>query len=175
MRSQFPLIILISFLWSSSVFGQSAKKEEVKWMDFQEALNVQVNQKKPIMVFIYTNWCKFCKMMERDIFQNEKAVKYLNEKFIPVRLNAETKDTIKLNNQVYTYHQEYKTNELALSLLQGKLSYPTTVFITPDNKMQRIPGYLDIVHAEWLYLFFGDKKYNEMSFDAWMKTHISKW
>lgn len=175
MRPQVYLLILISLFLNTTVNAQDIKKEQVKWVELSKAIDMQTESKKTIMVFFYTNWCKFCKMMESDVFKNDKAVKYINEYFIPVRLNAETKDTINVQKRTFVYNTDYKINEIALYLLDGKLSYPSTVFLLPDNKKQRIPGYLDIVHAEWLYRFFGEKKYETISFEDFMNTHKSSW
>ncbi|WP_126974192.1 thioredoxin family protein [Gynurincola endophyticus] len=175
MRLQFWLFLLLTNFFLGEINAQDAKKEEVKWIGFEEALNLQTTSKKPIMVFVYTNWCSWCKLMEKDIFQNPKAVSYLNDQFYSVKINAESKDTFVVKGQTYTYLPQYKANELALYLLEGRLSFPTTVFLTATQKMQRIPSYLDLMHAEWLYRFFGEQVYEKSSFDDYMKTHKPTW
>lgn len=175
MRLQFWFFLLLTNFFLGEINAQDAKKEEVKWIGFEEALNLQATSKKPIMVFVYTNWCSWCKLMEKDIFQNPKAVSYLNNQFYSVKINAESKDTFVVKGQTYAYLPQYKANELALYLLEGRLSFPTTVFLTAAQKVQRIPSYLDLMHAEWLYKFFGEQMYDKTSFEDFMKTHKPGW
>ncbi len=175
MLKQIVLLFLFCFSCSIVNYAQTTQKEQINWISFQAALDLQKESKKPLMVFVYTDWCKFCKMMEADVFKNQKAVKYLNEHFLNVRLNAENKDSLVVSGQTYKYLPEYRSHELALHLLNGKMSYPTTVFITADQQIQRIPSYLDLLHAEWLYVFFGEKKYMQTSFDEFMQSHKPVW
>src|SRR6267154_1292240 len=69
-------------------------KGPVHWYTFSEAVELQKKNPKPIMVDIYTSWCGPCKMMSANTFGNQIIAKYLNDKFYPVKFNAETRDTV---------------------------------------------------------------------------------
>ena len=68
--------------------------QEVKWMSWEEAAAANDKQPKKIFVDVYTNWCGWCKKMDASTFKEADVVKILNEKFYPVKLNAEQKESI---------------------------------------------------------------------------------
>lgn len=43
-----------------------------------------------IFVDVYTDWCGYCKMMDRDVFSDTEVGSYFNKNFINVKLDAET-------------------------------------------------------------------------------------
>ena len=60
-------IFLVAGLNLSSVAeAQSA----VKWMSLEEAVEKSKTEKRKIFIDIYTDWCGWCKVMEKETFQN---------------------------------------------------------------------------------------------------------
>ncbi|MBT8264521.1 MAG: thioredoxin family protein, partial [Muriicola sp.] len=53
-------------------FG-SVKAQEVQWLSLEEATELATSEKNPKKIFIdvYTDWCGWCKKMDKDTFQNE--------------------------------------------------------------------------------------------------------
>ncbi|CAN5227575.1 hypothetical protein BH11CYA1_BH11CYA1_44550 [soil metagenome] len=47
------------------------------------------DKKKYVLADVYTDWCGWCKKLDKDTFQDEQMVKYLKGKFVCVKLNAE--------------------------------------------------------------------------------------
>ena len=59
--------------------------------DLDSLLN---NEDRLTVVFIHTDWCKFCHQMESTTFTNDSISHILNEDFYFVKLNAEQKEDI---------------------------------------------------------------------------------
>ncbi len=119
---------------------------KVKWYTWEEAVAANEKEKRKVFVDIYTDWCGWCKRMDRTTFNDPRVAEYLNKYFYPVKLNAEQKGDIKFGGYIFKYKELQRRgyHELAAALLDNKLSYPTTVFLTEDLKVdQRLPGYLD--------------------------------
>ena len=119
---------------------------KVKWHTWEEAVAANEKEKRKIFVDIYTDWCGWCKRMDKTTFNDPRVAAYLNKYFYPVKLNAEQKGDIEFGGYIFKYKalQRRGYHELAAALLDNKLSYPTTVFLTEDFKVdQRLPGYLD--------------------------------
>jgi thioredoxin-related protein len=43
-------------------------------------------------VDVYTDWCGWCKRMDRDVYARDDMRTYLNQRFILVKLSAESAD-----------------------------------------------------------------------------------
>ena len=89
---------------------------------------------RKIFVDVYTDWCGWCKKMDRSTFADESVVNYVNENYYAVKLNAESSKKITFNGHEMT--EAYLARSLRVS------GYPTIVFI--DEKFESIrpiPGY----------------------------------
>ncbi|HCY98200.1 MAG TPA: thioredoxin family protein, partial [Polaribacter sp.] len=68
-----------------------------------EAEKLQQEKAKPILIFIYTDWCKICHGMKRTTFKNKKVISLLNEKFYFIQLNGEEKKAISFLGKTFRY------------------------------------------------------------------------
>ncbi len=160
------IAILFLLLINLPIYGQNADKEKIEWLSFSEAIERNKKEPRKIIIDIYTSWCGWCKKMDATTFQNPAIVKYLNEKYYAVKLNAEQKDSVLINNHWFiNQNPEARRNphDLAISLTEGKLSYPSTVFMDENINMIHPPiaGFLDAKTIEPILYFFGDNIYNK--------------
>jgi thioredoxin-related protein len=153
----FGLIIMTSF------YAFKPKTEsEIKWISFEDAVELQKKNPKKIIVDIYTDWCGWCKKMDKNTYTDTEVIKQIEANFYFVKLNAEQKEEIKYKDKVFTFKQEYKANELAVSLLNGQMSYPSTVFLDEDmNLLTVVPGYLTPKDMNPILKYFGENIYKE--------------
>ncbi|MDG1980821.1 MAG: thioredoxin, partial [Flavobacteriaceae bacterium] len=64
--------------------------------------------------------------------------------------------------------------EFAAALLNGKLSYPTTVFMNEElGILDRVPGYLSPDIMEQVITYFADKKYKTETWQDYVKGFVS--
>lgn len=151
----------------------------VKWYTFAEAVELQKKNPKPIMVDVYTSWCGPCKMMSANTFGNEIIAKYLNANFYSVKFNAETFDSVTFNGYTFKNKNAPGTNrpvhDFAISILDGKLSYPSVVFLNEDiKKIQTIVGYYKADQFEPIMKYFGSGKYKNTQWEEYQKTFQSE-
>jgi len=152
------------------------KGEKIKWMSLKEVQEANIQNKKPILIDLYTEWCGWCKQMDRKTYSDKNVVKYLQGKFYTVKLNAETRNTISWSGKTFEFNSSYKTNDFALYLTQGRLSYPTTVIIPADGSApQAIPGYLTPSEIEIILKYFGEGKFGKQSFEDYQRTFKASW
>ena len=145
------------------------KEEGVKWLTIEQAQ--ELNKKKPRKIFIdvYTDWCGWCKRMDKTTFNHPKVAKYLNDNFYPVKLDAEQNANIIFKDQVYKMGAR-GTHDLAVSLLAGQMSYPTTVYLDEKlNVISPIPGYMEAKQFNALLHFINTEAYKKGQFDAFEK------
>lgn len=116
---------------------------------FEQLDSLQKIETRPVVVFIHTDWCKFCKMMEQTTFQNDSVVNLLNEKFYFISLDAESKQDITFQGHTFKFKpsgHNTGTHELALELgsIKGKPSYPTLCFLNKKHEIiYQVPNFKD--------------------------------
>jgi thioredoxin-related protein len=172
-----PFLIFILLLTAGiSSFQQNTPKEKLQWLSLQEAEQKSKTEPRPILIDLYTDWCGWCKVMDKKTYTNQKLIQYLNQKFYVVKLNAETRAEIIWRGKSYNFHPTYKTNEIALELTNGELAYPTTVILPIDNSTpQPIAGMLEVEEMEMIAKYFGENKYGSVSFDDYAKNFKPSW
>jgi len=152
------------------------KADRVKWMSIEEALANLKKEKRPVLVDLYTDWCGWCKVMDKKTYSNNNVAEYLKDKFYAVRINAETREKIIWNEKPYSYNASYHANEFAVYITKGRLEFPTTVIIPPDgSEPQAIAGYLETKDFELIAKYFGEGGYNKMPFEDFQKSFKPSW
>jgi thioredoxin-related protein len=166
------LLILPAILCSFN----TAKKEKIKWLSVAELAVAYSKQPKPIIVDVYTNWCGWCKVMDKETYGNDNVANYINDNYYAVKFNAESKETVEFAGKKYNYNPAYKANDLAVYLLFGRMGYPTTVLLSAiDAQPAPLSGYLKPSELEAPVKFFGDGAYKGQTFTEFMKSFSNKW
>ena len=153
MREVFTLLLVTAF--SSGLFSQvtaPATETGVRWYSIEEAEKLYNKSPRPIFIDTYTDWCGWCKKMDQDTFSNPVISDILNNKFYPVKFNAESKEEITFLGQTFVNDGKAgNAHQLAVALLRGELSFPTVVFLTSEEEkvyLTPLKGYRDAKEME---------------------------
>lgn len=117
-----------------------ASHSQVKSYNFEQLDSLQKVDKRNVIVFIHTDWCKYCQAMKKTTFKAKEVVKILNENYWFIELNAEEKRTIRFNGHSYSFKptgNNIGIHELAekLGSKDGRIAYPTICFLSPDYEV----------------------------------------
>lgn len=154
-------LCLLAIAGMALAFGPKPK-EKINWISFAEMQAAYAKDPKPILVDLYTDWCGWCKVMDKSTYGNEKVAAYINQHYYAVKFNAESKEKIIFNNKEYSYNSEMRTNDLALHLSFGDRSYPNTVFLGSINdRPAPLAGYLKPKEIEAPLRYFAERKGEE--------------
>lgn len=171
------LIAIASFAAKSQTPATTGAST-VKWYTIQEAEKLSAGSPRPIFVDTYTDWCGWCKKMDKDTFTNPVISEMLNKKFYPVKFNAEGKESVTFMGKTFINDGKAgNAHQLAVALLNGQMSYPTVVILTQSNGklgVSPVPGYRPPKEMEVLLSYFSDKAYEKQSWEDFQKSFSGK-
>ena len=157
-------IMLLSFMSceSLSFLGAGASKT-IKWSTVEKVTKKKKKNKK-VFIEVYTNWCGWCKRMEKTTFEDPAIARYVNTYFQAVKFNAESRDPIAFQGKTYQYSTAGRRgrHELATMFMQDneKVGYPTLVFMDEElNIIQAVPGYRSKEEFEVIVTYFAEDHY----------------
>ena len=175
--------ILFSSLFLVGLSGPEQKKEagavkkskapaasaEITWLNYEEGLKKGKLENKTIFIDFYTNWCGWCKKLDKDVY-SDSAVKFvLARHFVTVKTNAESVRRFKLDDG-----KEYTDAGLAREVF-GVQGYPALWFLTATGeKLTYIPGYVPKEKFVNILTFISSKAYQTQKFEEYEQELAAK-
>jgi len=137
---------LILFLLGSFTQPHANEGEELKWYDWNEGILKAKAEGKIALIDTYTDWCHWCKVMDKNTYTNKAVVDLISSKFVPIKFNPE------LDKKYFNGKDTLTGRQLLYALSGGNSSgYPTTYFyLTKKNVMYQEAGYIEPVKFESL-------------------------
>ena len=107
-----------------SPYLQQHKNNPIDWFPWcDEAFQIAKDENKPIFISIGYSSCHWCHVMEKEVFEDEKVAKFVNQHFICIKVDREERPDIDKH-----YQEVYQ-------LLNRRAGgWPTSIFATPQNK-----------------------------------------
>ncbi|MEM8894160.1 MAG: thioredoxin fold domain-containing protein [Bacteroidota bacterium] len=146
-------IFLSFFLTISPFFCSLARAQatnSVQWLTFEQLEDSLITQPKKVFIDFYTEWCTYCRKMDKVVFTKPEVVELLNNEYYAVRFDAETKEEITfggtqlINDQVDKSRQPVHQIAQLLALSQGQFAPPTMVILDEEfNVTARYFEYMD--------------------------------
>ncbi|RXQ91491.1 thioredoxin family protein [Ancylomarina salipaludis] len=108
--------VLVLFLLCSNAFGETTEGIKFFHGSWEEAKTKAKEENKIIFIDFYTQWCGPCFNMAKKVFILPEVGSFYNDKFICLKIDAESNDGAVLAKQYVVQ------------------SYPTYAFINPENE-----------------------------------------
>lgn len=130
------LLFLTFFL----LLGKQWGKAQIPAYTFEIVDSLQQVAPRPIVVFMETDWCRYCKKMEHTTFKSPEVMTLLEEHFYFVVLNGEEKESIRFNGHEFHY-KPTGTNtgihELAevFGTIDGQVAYPSLCILNEQYEI----------------------------------------
>lgn len=141
MKKIFVILALSFTLLTADALTASVKGNEIVWNEFTEGYARANQEGKIAIIDCYTDWCGWCKVMDKKTFSDSGVIAKMNEHFIAIKFNPEIKD------KVYIIGEDTLNGpQLLYALSNNKPSgYPTLFYYIPQTKkMYSQPGYQDV-------------------------------
>ena len=126
-----------------------ASASEPGWNDWDAGLAQARATGKPLLVDVYTDWCGWCKRMDRDVYSREDVRDLLAKHFVLVRLDAESAAAARYLKEATT------PREIAARF--GVTGYPTTIFLkSTGDHIVNVPGYVPADRFKLILRYVGE-------------------
>ena len=126
-KGLFIACAVLSFLGLSLLLILQSWPQSIPWeRDYQKALQQARKDKKPLVAYLFTDWCTSCQQMERETFSDVSLIRKIGQEYVWLKLNAET------DQEGQRLQQEF-----------GISGYPTTFVLDSEGQeVDRVAGYL---------------------------------
>ena len=109
---------------AESLYLRKHAENPIDWWSWcEEALNKAKTEDKPIFLSIGYSSCHWCTVMEGEAFSNATIAQYMNEHFVPIKVDREERPDI---------------DSIYMQAMTGQGGWPLNIFLTPSD---RIPFY----------------------------------
>ena len=71
-----------------------AFSKKIQWYSYDEGIATGYSEGKRIYINFHADWCVYCKVMEKETFQNPAVISYLNKFFISIKVDTEKETKI---------------------------------------------------------------------------------
>ncbi len=149
--------------------AQTKKQETqaLEWHTFDKGYERALKEKKLLVIDFYTDWCHWCKVMDRETYGNKTVIDYARQNAILAKVNAETDEKYKFKEASYSGRE--------LSMMFGVRGFPTTSFMNEKGELlTSVSGYIPAERFLVILKYFAGNWYDKMSFDEFQKNQQAK-
>lgn len=146
-------------------FSQSQK---IEWMTIEEALKAQEKAPKKIVMDVFTDWCGWCKVMDRDTFTDSAVAAYISKNYYAVKMNAEQQKAFVYKGQTFNLltNGGSSMNQFVLAITNNKPSYPSLAYFTESGDVLTVvPGFRKPGELLLILKYLGEDKYKTTKFE----------
>ncbi|HEY9640557.1 MAG TPA: thioredoxin domain-containing protein [Coleofasciculaceae cyanobacterium] len=109
---------------AQSLYLRKHAENPIDWWTWcDEALEKAQQENKPIFLSIGYSSCHWCTVMEGEAFSDWEIATYMNDNFIPIKVDREERPDI---DSIYMQ---------ALQLMTGQGGWPLNVFLSPHDRL----------------------------------------
>jgi len=154
LRHAWPVLGLL--LWA----GASA---QVDWKNFDDGLRDAASHRKYSFIDVYTDWCTYCKMLDKTTLKADPVVNELGKHFVSIKFNAESEEQVLWKGK--------KVTKRDLAAQWGVEGFPTLLFLNPKGEIiGSFPSYAeaDLFVKLLTYISSGARE-RKVSFEDYIK------
>jgi len=143
------IIFSIIIAFSSAAM---AANQDINWYSYKNGMEKINNENKKGYIHFYTDWCTYCKLMNQKTFTDESVIAFLNENFVPIRVNAEEQRDVA---------KKY-----------GVSKFPNNWFIGEDQaEIGKRPGFIPADIMLKMLQYVSSDSFKDMSFQDYVDNY----
>ena len=136
MKNSISILFLAIFL-SGTLSAQKIDYYNKSWKDIQAMAKAE---NRYILIDAYTDWCGWCKVMDKETMTDPKVVEFINKNFVPVKMEMEHGEGTMM---AMKYHVSAFPTFMVFSLA-GQYVYTITGYQKTEAFMKELNNALDL-------------------------------
>ena len=155
------VLMIILFLLSPSVLyaGEAAK---VTWLTLENAMKSAKEEKKLVLIQFETTWCKYCKDMKTETYNDKTVIEKVNKMFKVTSVDKEGNKELVVKGKKMTEKEFASKFNINMT--------PMTYFLKPDGQqIKGYPGQMGPDEFLPILSYVGEGWYEKMSIIDYMK------
>jgi thioredoxin-related protein len=135
----------------------------IRWHSLASGLEEAKRAGRPMLVDVVTDWCGWCRRMEKTTYAAASVRDYVERTFVAVKVDAEDDEArARYDGRVVTSREFADRFRVT--------GYPTTLFLSQDGKLiTMVPGYVKPDRFLTVLRYIGDGHYRTQSFEAFAR------
>lgn len=136
--------VLLALSLNAEVYGQELISRKV-----EDLTSLQINEERPVLVFLTADWCTYCERIKQTSFKNREIINLLNNNFYYVEFDIEERESVRIGKQKFVFvpsgvdagiHQFAE----AVGMVDGAVSTPTFVVLSSSWEiLYQYNGYMN--------------------------------
>ena len=74
-------LVLLNACTGAKKSAVSFSDKEITWLNFEQVAELNKKNPRKVIVEVYTDWCGWCKKMDKTTFQHPEIIKYINQNY----------------------------------------------------------------------------------------------
>lgn len=142
--------------------GEGQSESKIDWVSFDKGMELAESEKKLLVVDFYTDWCHWCKVMDKKTYGNDEVIDFVKDNIVMAKINPETAE-----GKFEFREARYSGREL--SMMFGVTGFPTTVFISAKGELlSSVPGFIPAEEFVMILRYLAGNWYEKMKFDEFV-------
>ncbi len=128
--------VILAFSLFQCDLSNAQEAKSVNWLTFEQLEDsLSTNTPKRVFIDFYTDWCTYCRKMDKVVFTKPDVVNLLNTRYYAVRFDAESESTVHFGGKAFVNDQinisRTPLHQIAqlLALRNGQFAPPTMVVL----------------------------------------------
>jgi len=172
MKKTLLFLIIISFQ-INVIAQENVEIKQVNWQTFKEVGESFTASQKPVMVYLYSNSCDSCQIMNVNTFMNQEVVNYLNILFYNIKLDVETTDSVTFfDGTVFGKSANKKYNDIIYNLIGENVELPALLMFNKQAQGMLFTGFKDRDHIFPILIYYNEQIYNSVEYSVFEKNYF---
>lgn len=159
------------FIFCGIIYSFCASAQ-LKWLSIQEAIDLQKEKPKKIIMSFVANDCKSCKELEEKSFKHPALSQYISEHYYLVKFNTDTTQDVFAFDRIFKANPTKNKHEF--TTFMNINTVPSIVFLDEkSNFIILIQGKISPQEFEPYVLFMNSKDYHKVSDKRTWESYMS--